>query len=65
MKKEIKVYVINASDCDNFRDWERKGEENKIMDKAEELGTVYSLDYFAECINNDDLDLNNSWIFIK
>ena len=64
-QKEKRVYVINASECDDFRDWEQLGEEEKIMTKAEELGTVYSLEGFQEAINNEDLDLSNSWIFIN
>jgi len=65
MKKEIRVYVINAGDCDDFNDWERQGNYKAIMDKAEELGTVYSLQGFQDAINTEELLLNNSWIYIK
>lgn len=61
---EKRVYVINCDVCFDFRDWEMLGQYNKIKDKAEELGTVYSLQYFQECINDEELDLSNSFILI-
>ena len=67
MKKEIRVYITNC-DCEdekyNFRDCERFGEYDKIKDKAEELGTVYSLEGFQEAVNNEEVDLSNSFILI-
>ena len=63
--KEIKVYVINADMCDGFRGWELKKQYNKIMDKAEELGSVYSLQGFQEAVNNEELNLENSFIYFS
>lgn len=64
---EIKVYVINASEdkAHSVRDWEHNSEYNKIMELAEELGTVYSLRKFQDDINDEELDLNNSWIYFS
>jgi len=65
MKKEIRVYVINCNESDlYFRDKERQGDLNAIMEEAEHLGSVYSLGYFQDCINDDQLDLTNSFILI-
>jgi len=65
MKKEIRVYVINCDKTDfNFREKEHWGNLSAIMDEAERLGSVYSLSYFQDCINNQDLDLSNSFILI-
>ena len=64
MAKELKVYVINASDCNMFNDWERVGDYEAIMSKAEELGSVYSLQGFQDAINTEELNLVNSWIYI-
>lgn len=61
-----KVYVIDLSRTDfDFREAERKRNEELIVAEAERLGSVYSLDYFQECVNNEELNLNNSFILIK
>lgn len=65
MKKEIRVYVINCGSDFRFRDWEQHGNYDKIKDKAEELGTVYSLEQFQDKINDDELSLENSFILIR
>ena len=65
MKKEIRVYVINCDESDlYFKDKERQGDLNAIIEEAERLGSVYSLSYFQDCINNQDFDLSNSFILI-
>ena len=66
MTKEIKVYVINASDSDiYFNDLERMGDYEPIMAEAERLGTVYSLQEFQGACNDESLDLSNSFILIN
>ena len=62
--KETKVYVINCDHDFDFRGAEMLGEYDKIKQKAEELGTVYSLDYFQDEINDECLVLTNSFILI-
>jgi len=62
--KEKRVYVINCDVDFNFREYEQRGEYDPIKDKAEELGTVYSLEGFQEAINDEDLSLINSFILI-
>ncbi len=61
---EKKVYVLNVTTESQFRDWETKGEYNKIMDRAEDLGTVYSLQGFQDALNDEQLNLDNSFIYI-
>jgi hypothetical protein len=64
--KEIRVYIIDCNRTDfDFREAEHKGDYDSIIDEAESLGTVYSLEYFQECINNEELDLSNSFILIR
>lgn len=65
--EEIKVYIIDASEkkASSVRDWEYTGDYEKIISLAEELGTVYSLRGFQDAINDEDLDLNNSWIYFS
>lgn len=65
MKKETRVYVINCENNFDFRHAEQFGEEEKIIDKAEELGSIYSLSGFQNAINDEELDLTNSFILIK
>jgi len=63
--KEKRVYVIDMSQTDfEFRKYEKLEEYDKIREKAEELGTVYSLEYFQDQINDEQLFLNNSFILI-
>ena len=61
---EKKVYVINCDWNFDFRGYEQVGDYGVIKEKAEEQGSVYSLDYFQDCINNEDLILTNSFILI-
>lgn len=77
--KEIKVYVLNASSTDiNFREAEKEAETKSpetfghgtvpaeiIMGEAERLGSVYSLQGFQNAINDEVLDLSNSFIWIE
>ena len=62
---ETRVYVINCDSGFEFRSAERVGDYESIKSKAEELGTVYSLAYFQEEMNSENLDLNNSFIYIE
>lgn len=65
MTKEKRVYVIDCDDDFEFREAELEGNYNSIMDKAEELGTVYSLRGFQNAVNNDEVNLSNSFIYIS
>lgn len=61
--EEIKVYVIDLDKTDfDFREAESNGDYDDIMDEAERLGTVYSLQGFQEALNNEELFLDNSFI---
>ena len=62
MKKEVRVYVIDLN-LDDV-DFGHLDEESK-MDLAEKQGNVYSLEGFAKAINNEELYLDSSYIFIK
>ncbi len=65
MKKEIRIYVIN---CDHNFDFLKKmkvKDYDSIMSKAEEIGSVYSLNGFQEAMNIDNLSLINSYILIR
>jgi hypothetical protein len=65
--KELRVYVINASDCKTTFCFPKLYNAKKfeaIKTEAERLGTVYSLHGFMEAINNEDLNLSNSFIYI-
>jgi hypothetical protein len=65
MTKEKKVYVINCDCGFDFRSHEQLGDYESIMSKAEELGSVYSLEYFCDEINDECLFLSNSFIYIN
>ena len=65
MSKEIKVYVINCSEDFDFRAKQQMSDYEAIMTKAEELGSVYSLQGFQDASNNEELLLDNSFILIK
>lgn len=65
MTNEPKVYVIDCSTGFDFRGMERLGNYEAIMVKAEELGTVYSLYGFQEALNNEELNLNNAFVYIS
>lgn len=58
-ENEQRVYVLDASRVNN------RTTEKFIMKKAEELGTVYSLQGFQDAINNNELYLDNSYIYIS
>lgn len=65
---EKRVYVINLSEVAmdfDFNELERNGEYERIMRMGELLGSVYSLEGFQNAINNEELDLSNSFILIK
>jgi hypothetical protein len=66
MKKEQRVYIIDL-DLTNFdfRSHEQVGDYKAIMEEAEKIGMVFSLPFFVECINNEDLNLLNSFIYIN
>ena len=66
--KEKRVYVVNVDDTDdvgfNFREAEQIGDLDSIKDEAERQGRVFTLGYFADEINNENLFLDNSFILI-
>jgi hypothetical protein len=63
MKKEIRVYVVNCGDSD-LGTWELTRHKEKFMQEAEKLGSVYSLQGFQNAINDEELNLVNSFILI-
>lgn len=67
MAKEKKVYVIFLDDAEDFdfRRHEHRGEYDVIMDKAEELGSVWSLEGFQDALNYEDIVLDNAFLIIK
>lgn len=62
--KEIRVYVIDASSGFDFKYALNNGDYTSIMDEAEEQGGVYSLNGFQMAINNEELFLDNSYVYI-
>jgi len=66
MKKEIRVYVIDCNATDfPFRVAEEKKDWESIMVEAERLGDIYSLNGFQEAVNNNEVNLDNSFILIR
>ena len=64
--KETKVYIIDCSQTDfDFRNAEREGKEEAIIDEAIKNGTVYSLQQFQDLSNDEELYLDNSFILIR
>ncbi len=63
--KEKKVYIINCGETRfDFRSAEWKGEKGLIKTEAGKLGSVYSLEFFQDKINDEELVLTNSFILI-
>lgn len=66
MMNEINIYVINCDESQiDFRQAEYVGDSETIISEAERQGGVYSLQYFQDEINSENLNLSNSFIFIK
>jgi len=64
--QEPRVYVLDcAKSTIDFRTEEYKSNFTAIMEEAERLGTVYSLMRFEEDMNDEELDLSNSFIYIS
>lgn len=64
-KKEIRVYIINCHNTEfSFRKAEADERFDDIKNEAERLGSVYSLNGFQEAINNEEVELGNSFILI-
>lgn len=63
---ESKVYVLNQNDSELefYKNLDAKNYD-VIMNEAERLGTVYSLQGFQNAINTDDVMLDNSFIYIS
>lgn len=60
--KEPRVYVINLIESDI--DFRGSGEE-AIIEEAERLGSIYSLEGFEHALNSDELSLNNSYVYFS
>jgi hypothetical protein len=66
MEKEKKVYVVDMSVSSlSFGAEEIEKNSEIFMTEAEKLGSVYSLHGFQEALNNEELDLYASYIFIN
>ena len=61
---EIRVYVISVDSDFDFKYHYNNGDYASIIDEAEKNGDVYSLDGFQMAVNNDELFLDNSFIYI-
>lgn len=61
-KKEIRVYVWQATAKNSLHP--NTSSDEKIMEYCEKIGGVYTLEFFEEQINNEELYLNNSFIRI-
>ena len=59
MKKETRIYLINADNTD----WhESEISDEDFITQAEKEGTIYSMEFFIEKWNVDELDIDNTWI---
>lgn len=65
MTNDPKVYIIDCSTGFDFRGMEYSENYGAIMEKAEELGTVYSLYGFQEALNSEELNLDNAFVYIS
>ena len=71
MKKESRVYVVDMDKYENTRQARVSkvdqivGVDDVFMAVAEELGSVYSLKGFEDAVNNEELFLDSSFIFIS
>ena len=61
-KKEIRVYVWESVDGVYLHP--NTSSDEDIMAYCEKIGGVYTLDYFEEQCNNEELNLSNSFIRI-
>jgi len=65
-KKEIRVYMIEChANGFDFRKAENNGDYEAIKDAAEKAGTVFSLEFFQEEVNDENLSLLNAFIYIE
>jgi hypothetical protein len=58
---QIRIYVCN---CDDRSFDFHKVEDKQIIEHCKKTGGIYSLEFFEEQINNEELKLNNSFIRI-
>ncbi len=64
-KEETRVYIISCDEDFDFRVAEQCGEYESIKIKAEELGTVYTLECFEDELNNENINIDNSFVYIE
>lgn len=63
---EPRVYVIDASDDEvDFRQAERDKDYKAIISRAENIGSVYSIQGFQDALNDETLCLDNSFVYIS
>lgn len=60
--KETRIYLIDLETVDEYDPLTKT--DNEFMDKAEELGTVYSLFGFQEAFNCDEFSQDQCFIRI-
>ena len=65
IKKEFKVFVLNCEGDFDFRTAEYALDFQGIMTEANKRDSVYSLEYFQDEINDEELNLSNSFILIR
>ena len=63
--KEKKVYVFPCDNSFDFRKFERIDDFDTLITEAERTGNIYSLSGFQDAINDEELELFNSFIFIN
>lgn len=59
-----KVFRVSVDSDFDFNSHYARGEFDKIKEEAEKNGDTYSLKQFEIAINNDELFLDNSFIYI-
>ena len=62
---ETRIYLLDCSEKFDFREHEKLGLYEKIMEEAERQGNVYSVEGFVEAWNNEELNYTNTFIHIQ
>lgn len=64
--KETKIYVVPASEVEepHMHPDHSDFKKEDFMQKAKELGTVFSVSGFQAAFNNSEINVDNDFIFI-
>ena len=63
--KEIRIYMVAAGGEFDFLTAMAKGDTDSIIDQAESTGSVYSLQGFQDAINNDEINVVDTYVYIS